>query len=743
MKRIPLVLLFLGTLIPLFSEVEFSDLSLGATNKVVFKATAPSPEAGTISGHFLGEPGKKSLEALTFMPESLLYLPKTGQIQIQNRFGVFRSAPDLKTMTQVNLESFVSGKSVPEGKLLPQAVSSDGRFLMYQKPKSLVRGDLILFEPSTGNTLTISENIPLNYREVPILWSPDSRFFIYAKAGGVYYFSIKQLDESRVPTENYRLLGKGTKSSASWGEDGSLYLVLEEFIYRILPEQFFTHSLYGGLFRTGTIVGKLPYLFDPDKDQFWMSPEKSWVLLNLRGRNLFLYPLETQDFYPSTQPIIFKPLPTGLEIMRVLWTGKGQATLLSRSLYQGGEKYEVFRITSSGIQTLLGPQDQPIMNILLSPSGSELALVTGSGVSLRSPASLKELRTIPQEGARFAVYAGEQNLIISGTSYTARYTSEAPQGSILFFSTLDQVGYTPEGKLGAQAGGKSYLWSGQGRWLSVDTMALAPGVTTSTAFRVYLESQVLGPYRNMIMLRNLKAGGTENLLVYPERNYDPFPSLEEPSAKDLFSHGSRLRKREVTLSIDASTSAEGLPEVLRALKDYNFRSTFFINGEFMRRQPNATVELSKSGQEMASGFSLWFDMSDPRFKMDPEFIKSGLSRNEDDYFNLTGKEMTLYWHSPNYYLDDSVIRGGQNASYTYVSRDVEFIRSRTDEVDVIDAIETILREKKPGSIIPLTLGMKDARTGEGFFKYLDILLNALTLQGYQVVPVSSLKDNAR
>ena len=63
--------------------------------------------------------------------------------------------------------------------------------------------------------------------------------------------------------------------------------------------------------------------------------------------------------------------------------------------------------------------------------------------------------------------------------------------------------------------------------------------------------------------------------------------------------------------------------------------------------------------------------------------------------------------------------------------------------DTSALLEQILATKLPGSIIPLTLGMKDSKTGESFFNRLDLLLNALVESGYNVVPVSQLVDKYR
>ena len=103
------------------------------------------------------------------------------------------------------------------------------------------------------------------------------------------------------------------------------------------------------------------------------------------------------------------------------------------------------------------------------------------------------------------------------------------------------------------------------------------------------------------------------------------------------SHGSRLRRREVSLVFNAVDSAEGLTRILNTLSAYHVRATFFVNGEFIRRYPDAVREIADSGHEVGSLFYAYFNMTDARFTVDRDFVKSGLARNEDDYNAATGQ----------------------------------------------------------------------------------------------------------
>ena len=134
----------------------------------------------------------------------------------------------------------------------------------------------------------------------------------------------------------------------------------------------------------------------------------------------------------------------------------------------------------------------------------------------------------------------------------------------------------------------------------------------------------------------------------PDRQtaYEAFPAEEEPADPALFAHGSRLRRREVALVFDAVDAVEGLASILSTLEEYGIRATFFVNGEAVRRYPDAVREIAEAGHEVGSLFFTHFNMTDARFQVDGEFIKHGLARAEDEYHAVTGRELALLWHAP-------------------------------------------------------------------------------------------------
>jgi hypothetical protein len=137
--------------------------------------------------------------------------------------------------------------------------------------------------------------------------------------------------------------------------------------------------------------------------------------------------------------------------------------------------------------------------------------------------------------------------------------------------------------------------------------------------------------------------------------------------------------------------------------------------------------------------------------VDKEFIKKGLARNEDDYFASTGRELTLLWHAPFYVVNSDILAASREMNYDYIGRDVDPLDWTLSDpaaglsrgLSVPEMVERVVGLKKPGSIIPIRLGINDQRSGGYLYNNLDVLLNALLEEGYNVVPVSILMEHAR
>ncbi|MCK5673613.1 MAG: polysaccharide deacetylase family protein, partial [Spirochaetales bacterium] len=475
------------------------------------------------------------------------------------------------------------------------------------------------------------------------------------------------------------------------------------------------------------------------------------------GRNLFLYFLKTDD-YRSTGDIKSLPylfLPRNTNIKRVIWSGNDLITILASSVINGGFESSIFRIdliSQEESLTFIQMDETDVEDIVLTEDERNIALLRKDGVELKNYTSWTSLGKIEHPRPYHIMWKNNEEILISGSAYSELVNTITGESKIITLSQPGEYGYGPNGYIYTSFPEKTYQLNENEDWISVEKKInlISPSVSSLNK-RVYLEQSSTGSYENIIMVRDIKGFGTKSLFAFPKKQYEPFPEVEDPWDLQNFTHGSRIRRREVSLVFNAVDSVEGLTEILNILAEYNLRTTFFLNGEFMRRNPEAVKELSLSGHEIGSMFYIYFNMTDAKFKIDEEFIKRGLARNEDDYFLLTGKELSLLWHSPYYFVNSKIIEASASMDYAYIGRDVDpmdWVPSSDCTTDsmyfsTMDIIENIMSDKKQGSIIPIRIGQSVSGRDDYLFQNLDLLINGLLSQGYDIVPVTTLREHVQ
>ncbi len=778
MRRLTTLLIICLLAGTLFAEVTFSGLDLAGTDELLFTAETDAPGYGSyrtllhadLSATGGRETGRAvaggdvlsdvEIRELTHFPEILTYLPALRSIQIQNRLGVFRAAADSGRFEPVpGFSSFSGGAPIPNGRVFPVSASPDGRYLLAVEPTSPAYGDLVLLSTDGTSRRVVAMRVELSTEAAAARWSPDSKFFVYSRTGSVYYFSLEQYERARVLDESFRELGPGDLSSVRWSARGSLFYVSGSLVYEIIGPEFFTRSLYAGLLQVGRIVGKIPFPFDPNFDSFFVGPDGETAILNKGGRNLFVLFLNPDDFVDDGQvlglPSLF--LPRNTRVRQIAWSAGGDITILTGSIEQGSPSSTIFRMNlRSGMTNLVFERmdDQGVTELRLSPNEERVALLTDSQIVVRDHGSWSLERRVAVNAPLHGVWLDPNRLLVGGRSTIDIVNVTEGTRAVLGLAQADDYSIAEDGTIIATASGESF--EHRGRWRPTTAQPEVDKLVVNAKFRVFLESLSSGSYRSTVMVRRVEGAGTSRLFATPERNYEPFPAEDDPvDSYAYLTHGSRIRRREISLVFNAVDSVEGLTEILSTLAGYDIRTTFFVSGEFIRRHPTALGEIAGAGHEVGSLFFAHFDMSDRRFRITPEFIQEGLARNEDDYFEATGRELSLLWHAPYYFVSDDIVAAGREANYVYIGRDVDsldWVPRRTDEglsqlyMPSSRLAERVLEKKKPGSIVSLRVGIaEEARGGRDdyLFQRLDILINGLLDQGYDVVPVSTLIEHAR
>ena len=743
-----------------FGQVSFSGLDLSASDRLLFTASVRSPDQGAYDTLFLADAHTKHMRQLTFFPEQVQLLQDKDVLQIQNRFGVFRSQAGFQNLSPIAMfPSFTAGSQIRSGAIAPMSTSPDGKYLLYVDARSPAYGALTLLNIATGARTVVSEKVEVSLIGLPAVWSPDSRFIVYAKASGLYYFSLPQMQDSRVLTETLRKIGDGTVASTWWGDSKSLYYIDGDIVYQIDPNELFTRALYAGFLKIGTVVGKIPFMFDPNFDSFWVSPDGKNLLLDKGGRNIFLYYLTLDDFHATGAPVAlpYLSLPRDTTVAKVLWSTGNVITMLCETraaVVRGTAVYRLSPDATGAYGSFVRTKDLGVLDVSLSPDGSLVALMTVAGVSWKDYASWNDKGTMAHPSPLHVLWLSDDEFMVAGAYFIERYAVTTGTATLVAVSQPGDYGhakYSDTVLMKVRDRALSFDETG-GAWKTGATYAVRDRSAVSDNYRVYLEPSTRGSYANLLMLREAKGFGTIPLFPAETAAFEAFPVNDEQVDFTNVSHGSRIRRREVSLVFNAFDSAEGLTRILNTLSAYQVRATFFVNGDFIRRYPDAVKEIADSGHEVGSLFYAYFNMTDSRFTVDKEFVKAGLARNEDDYHAATGRELSLLWHAPYYIVNSEVIGAGQEMNYTYVGRDLdsydwvadtESNQARGIYLSAADLVERLVSTKKPGSIIPLQVGAGSGQRGDYLFQKLDILINELTTRGYDIVPVSTLIEHAR
>ena len=755
-----------------FGQVSFSGLDLSASDRLLFAATTRCPEVGAYETLFLADARTRSLRQLTFFPEDVLLLQERDVLQIQNRFGVFRSEPGFRAIAPLaQFPSFVGGSQVQMGRIAPIQTSPDGKYLLFVRPRSAAFGDLTMLEVATGQETVVADRVEISLQELPATWSPDSRFIIYAKEASLYYFSLAQLGEERVLAEGLRRIGEGRIASARWANERSLYYISGLVVYAIDPSELFTRALYSGLLAIGKIAGKVPFSFDSNFDKFWISPDGTSLLLDKGGRNVILVYLSagaSGALGASGEPIALPhlSLPRDTTVRKVIWSAGNVVTMLCQTRSAGRQGSAVYRMAGDVGGRFAGftkAGGEGVRDIVLSPDESTVALLGENEVVWKDYATWQDRGRLAHPSPLHALWLDASELLVAGAFFIERVSLPEAKGTLVALSqpgdfghAADATGTSPganSGSVQTKVQGRAFaLEEPAGAWAPIAVFSPRQKSVASESYRVYLEPSTRGSYENLLFVRDAKGYGTVPLFPSETAVYEPFPAAEEPVDFGNVAHGSRIRRRELALVFNAIDSSEGLTEVLNTLSAYGLRCTFFVNGEFIRRNPDAVREIADSGHEVGSLFHVHFNMTDSRFTVDAEFVKAGLARNEDDYFAATGRELSLLWHAPYYIVTSEMLSAAAGMNYLYVGRDMDtsdwVARTESNEARGIylgaaDLVERLVAEKRPGSIVPVQIGVGEGGRGDYLFQKLDLVVNELARLGYAIVAVSTLIEHAR
>ncbi len=510
--RKPLLLLFISAASACFAQVTFSSLDLSARDRLLFTASALYPDYGTFNTLFLADARTRGMRQLTFFPEDILLLQDKEVLQIQNRFGVFRSDPGFTNIAPLAMfPSFVGGSQIQSGRIAPMQTSPDGRYLLYTRATSAAYGDLTLLDVSSGTQTIVSTRVELSLEELPALWSPDSRFIVYSKAASLYYYSLSQMRDGHVLAEPLRRIGDGTTANIAWTRERSLFYISGLIVYSIDPSELFTRALYAGFLKIGKVAGKIPFDFDSNFDSFWVSPDGRNLLLDKGGRNLFLYYLATDDFHANGTPLNlpYLYLPRDTTVRKVIWsTGEHRHDALRNALRRGPRHDRVPPLHGRpGTRTaaLSRPLTPGCWTSASHRTRAWPPSCEADGVSWRDYATWQEKGRLAHPSPLHVLWLSQDELLLAGAFFIERLSLATGASTLVALSQPGQYGFSGDSdQVETSLQGRALaLNEPNGTWSPAASFQVrTPPGAASPDLRVYLEDSTRGSYSNLVMVRD-------------------------------------------------------------------------------------------------------------------------------------------------------------------------------------------------------------------------------------------------
>ncbi len=739
MKKIKRILeaVFFSVSLCVSAEISFENPEINSKDRILFTVKHDVTGSPSYRTAFSGD--AKTLLApkiLTCYPEKMELLSKGSVLQIRNRWGTARYS-----LSDSKLSWITRTDSIPENAQLlsPQSVSPDGKWLCCIKKTGVVEGELILRNASTLQETVLDKNARPDYENIPVKWSPDSSCFLYEKDGTIYFCEPKAVFQKVQLSEEYRKIGTGSINSVCWANSKTLIYVARDLIYRINANELYTRGLYSSVIEPGTVCGRLPVIFDEKHDEFSVNQKAGTMVFVQNKKIVSLFKLEESGF-EYVNPLVSKTV-TGaggtVTAVKVFWTGDARCVLwLNLLSYENGAQKASFYSLGTELEYLASVNY--FVEPQISPDGKKICFAQGETLFVYDINSWTETARLEGEKTVSFVWGSDCVIYAGGESTVRKWNFGLESGALeedtlLFLSAASRVFWKSDTVVFAEDAVKKgvfYEFDGlNGSWSkSQETEPVSCGSVQNGRYRVYAGNSVNSNFKNALFVRTLSGKAVT-------RTY--FPQTMEK----------RQVPAKIILAVDALDDASGLSSILYVLKKYKVPATFFINGEFIRRYPKETVQIAKSGCECGSMFFTALDLTSKDFVVDEDFVRRGLARNEDEFFQVTGKELSLLWHAPFYKATAEVKKAGENCGYAYVEAGrfsldsitlEEAARGKPGYLSAMELVSFYAQNLQKGTVIPISTGSSSGTRSDWLYEKLDLLISLLLSDGYEFVTFGQL-----
>ncbi len=727
MKRTLLSISLLLIAVQSFAKITFGPSDINSKDEVLFTLSQEMAGVNTYRSLFYskvvnGESEKNPL-LLTCYAEQMELINGAKQLQIRNRYGTGVYDIDKNTFAWSDTLSEIPTNALP---LAPYSVSPDGKYLCKIVKDTLTSGTLVLQDIQSGKTSEIGEDVRQNYEYIPVKWSLDSSLLIYEKEGSLYFCNPEAILRGVEMDEKYRKIGRGTINSINWATDRIIIYIDDYLVYQINAKELYTIGLYSGIIGQGKAIGRLPVQFNALTDKFSVNKTVSSLFL-IQNNRLFSY-LKFQNKNCDYLDVVYsKPYidsSASLVSSYVFWDKEQEPHLWLEKLPFNGsrEKGAVLKISTKSTTVLeIADSGRPIV----SPDNSKAAFYAASSIYVYDTNTWQRLAELSGEKVTSAIWGSNNVLYVGGEKTIKKWNLLANTYEVIMLSSVETGAWAEDGKtIVADTGSKNfYKYIPESfTWQRIAETELSLS-NENGRYRIFTGTTPNKLFENALYIRTLSRKAVTK------------PMYKQSTKKSA-------ERKKIALVFDAYDNSDGLTKIISVLQKYNVPATFFVNGEFIRRYPSETRQIAFNGYEVGSMFFSTTDLVNNSFIIDENFIRRGLARNEDEYYQCTQKELSLYWHAPYYSVEPKIIDYGTAAGYTYVNsyqteNDTALLNKETKPEALIYAYCESLK-KTNGGIVPVSTGFSQGNRTDPLYNYLDILICALIDSGFEFVTVNEL-----
>lgn len=188
-------------------------------------------------------------------------------------------------------------------------------------------------------------------------------------------------------------------------------------------------------------------------------------------------------------------------------------------------------------------------------------------------------------------------------------------------------------------------------------------------------------------------------------------------------------KKMVALTINVAWGNEYLPNMLETLKKHNVKATFFLEGRWVKENPNLAKMIAEADQEVGN-----HSYTHPNMKtISAGMIEEQLTKT-NDMIEATTNQQVRWFAPPSGSFRDEVVNLAAKHGMGTIMWTVDTIDWQRPEPSVL--LNRVLTKVHPGGIILMHPTSSTARS-------LDTMVIQLKKKGYKIGSVSMLLDEKR